>query len=64
MSIHNSLRKAKGGASNRSVYTRWERLQILQSAGRWNSEDDSVFNLPKVKTKKIAKKAKKKAKAE
>lgn len=65
MSVHRSLREARGGSSNRSVYTRWERLQILQANGIWSEDDASVFGLPKVKTKKIRKKAaKKKVKAE
>ena len=64
MSIHSSLRKKKGMTSNRSVYSRWERLNILKEAGIWSEQEQSVFGLPKVKTKIIRKKAKKKVKAE
>ncbi|MDF1660849.1 MAG: small basic protein [Planctomycetota bacterium] len=64
MSIHSSLRQKKGQTSNRSVYSRWERLEMLKEAGRWSAEEQSVFGLPKVRTKIIKKKAKKKAKAE
>ena len=58
MSIHSSLRKASGGSGNRSVYTRWERIEIMKSNGDWE-EGRSATSLPKVKTKKIVRKAKK-----
>lgn len=48
MSIHKSLRVG-GGASggNRSVLTRWERVQKLQEMERW--EEGKVFGLQKVR---------------
>jgi small basic protein (TIGR04137 family) len=60
VSIHASLRKKKGGSPNRSVYTRWERIGLLEKAGTWDNEANSVHGLPKVLTVKVRKKAAKK----
>ncbi len=63
MSIHKSLFIGGALAKQRSVWTRRERLAVLQREGRWE-EGDSVFGLPKVRTKfKIVSKKKKKAQA-
>lgn len=57
MSIHPSLRGADSLVGERSVLTRIERLQKLQATGKFDAETDSVFGLPKVRTKfKVAKK--------
>ncbi|HEX9794779.1 MAG TPA: small basic protein [Planctomycetota bacterium] len=63
MSIHKSL--LVGGAldQERSVLTRRERLQLLQKEGRWSKSSESVFGLPKVRTKfKVLSRKQKKAK--
>ena len=51
MSIHKSL--FIGGALDapRSVLSRRERLETLAKEGRWEEEGNSVFGLPKVRTK-------------
>ncbi|MEC7232702.1 MAG: small basic protein [Planctomycetota bacterium] len=61
MSIHPSLRGVNTLIGERSVFTRKERLLKLIEDGRM-TEDDSVYGLPKVRTRfKIkSKKAKKK----
>ena len=65
MSIHSSLRGVNTLVGQRSVYTRIERLQILEKAGKFDPEQDSVYGLPKVRTKfKVAGVKKKKAEAE
>ncbi|MAF66141.1 MAG: small basic protein [Planctomycetes bacterium] len=57
MSIHPSLRGADSLIGERSVLTRVERLQKLQSSGKFDADSDSVYGLPKVRTKfKVAKK--------
>lgn len=65
MSIHPSLRGVNTLVGERSVFTRKERLLKLIEDGRM-TEDDSVYGLPKVRTKfKIkTKKSKKKKKDE
>ncbi len=50
MSIHSSLRISGALKGSRNVLKRTERLQILQSQARW-TEEESVFGLPKVRTK-------------
>jgi small basic protein (TIGR04137 family) len=50
MSIHKSLKLKNTLARQRSVLSRWERIEKLQEAGRW-TEGDSVLGLPKVRTK-------------
>lgn len=61
MSIHSSLKIAGNLKGSRSVLTRTERLAILKEQARWD-EDQSVYGLPKVRTKfkVMAKKKKKK----
>ena len=65
MSIHKSLKLKNSLARQRSVLTRWERIEKLKDEDRW-SEGDSVMGLPKVRTKfKIrSRKSIKKAEAE
>ncbi len=67
MSIHRSLKLKNTLSRSRNVFRRIERLTILQKDGR-REESDSVFNLPKVRTRfKVLKKKKgadKKAEAE
>lgn len=50
MSIHRSLASKGKLAGSRSVLTRLERLAKLEKDGRWNKEQ-SIFGLPKVRTK-------------
>ncbi len=50
MSIHKSLKLKNTLARERSVLTRWERIEKLKEQERW-SEGDSVMGLPKVRTK-------------
>lgn len=51
MSIHSSLRGASNLVGERSVLTRVERLQKLTKEGKFDEEKDSVYGLPKVRTK-------------
>lgn len=50
MSIHPSLRGANNLVGERSVFTRVERMQKLMRDGKL-TEEDSVYGLPKVRTK-------------
>ena len=50
MSIHKSLFIGGALQKQRSVLTRRERLERLEREGRW-SDSESVFGLPKVRTK-------------
>lgn len=50
MSIHKSLKLKNSLARQRSVLTRWERIEKLREEERW-TEGDSVTGLPKVRTK-------------
>lgn len=50
MSIHPSLRGINSLVGERSVFTRKERLLKLMEDGRV-AENDSVYGLPKVRTK-------------
>ncbi len=50
MSIHKSLKLKNTLARQRSVLTRWERIEKLIDQERW-SEGDPVTGLPKVRTK-------------
>lgn len=62
MSIHSSLRGADSLVGERSVLTRVERIQQLITEEKFDESANSVFGLPKVRTKfKIS--AGKKAKA-
>ena len=50
MSIHKSLKLKNTLVRQRSVLTRWERIEKLKEQDRWQ-EGDSVIGLPKVRTK-------------
>lgn len=50
MSIHKSLKLKNTLARERSVLTRWERIEKLTDEERW-VDGDSVMGLPKVRTK-------------
>lgn len=67
MSIHRSLKLKNMLSRSRNVFRRIERLVILEKDGR-REEGDSVYNLPKVRTRfktvKRKKGADKKAEAE
>jgi len=65
MSIHASLRTRGKLVRERNVWSRLERLLFLEKEGKWK-EGDSIFGLPKVRTrlKGAAKKKAKKAAAE
>ena len=62
MSIDKSLKRRSGGASNRSVLTRAERIKKLQDLEKW-PDGRSPFGLPKVRVVKIILKKAKKEKA-
>ena len=61
MSIHKSLKSQGKLARARNVYTRAERLEILERERRW-AEGDSVTGFPKTKVVKVKKGGKKKKK--
>ena len=63
MTMDKSLRIRRGLLRSRSVLTRAERLQQLQTAERWK-EGDSPLGLPKVRVFKLSMKKKKKKKEE
>jgi small basic protein (TIGR04137 family) len=50
MSLHRSLKAKDALKRERNVFTRFERMLALQKDKRW-SEGDSVFGLPKVRTR-------------
>ena len=50
MSIHKSLKLKNTMERQRSVLTRWERIEKLTEQDRFR-EGDSVLGLPKVRTK-------------
>ena len=62
MSIDKSLKRRRGGSSNRSVLTRAERIKKLQDLEKW-TDGRSPFGLPKVRVQKIVLKKAKKEKA-
>ncbi len=62
MSIHSSLRGADSLTGERSVLTRVERIAKLKKDGRLG-DDDSIWGLPKVRTKFKVAGAKKKKEA-
>jgi small basic protein (TIGR04137 family) len=62
MSIHKSLKLKNTLMRQRSVLSRWERIEKLKSEDRWQ-EGDSVLGLPKVRTK-FKVRSRKKAKQE
>ncbi len=51
MSIHPSLKGADTLSGERSVLTRVERITKLTQDGKFDEENSSVWNLPKVRTK-------------
>ena len=51
MSIHSSLHGADSLVGERSVLSRLERIEQLQKEDRFDPESDSIFGLPKVRTK-------------
>ena len=51
MSIHKSLNIQGTLNTERSVWTRRERIEKLKEEGRWDEESDSPFGLPKVRTR-------------
>ena len=63
MSIHRSLRGVNTLVGDRSVLSRFERIQKLTKEGRVDAEAGSAYGLPKVRTKfKVVSKRKKKKK--
>lgn len=50
MTIHRSLKLKNALARSRNVFRRIERLEILEKEGR-REGDDSVYGLPKVRTR-------------
>lgn len=63
MAIDKSLKVKAGGAGNRSVMTRVERIEKLREQGSW-TEESTAYGLPKVRVRKLQMKKKKKAKKE
>ena len=63
MSVHKSLVVKSGLVRARNVFSRSERLEKLAEAGKWK-EGDSVYGLPKFKTRAKVRKVKKEKKAE
>lgn len=51
MSIHSSLRGADSLVGERSVLTRIERIQQLIKEEKFEESENSVYGLPKVRTK-------------
>lgn len=51
MSIHRSLRAGNTRAGERSVLTRFERVQKMIKDGRLDPKSDTVVGLPKMRTK-------------
>jgi small basic protein (TIGR04137 family) len=63
MSVDKSLRLQSGLQRQRSVLSRAERLAQLREAGKWKL-GDSIFGLPKVRVRRVKRKAKAVAKPE
>lgn len=58
MTVHRSLKLKNMLSRSRNVFRRIERLEILQKQGK-RTEEDSVYGLPKVRTRfKVAAKKK------
>ena len=64
MSVHKSLRTGGALVKHRNVLSRAERIKVLEEAGNWREERNSVLGLRKVKNIKIAAKKKAAAKKE
>lgn len=62
MSVHKSLVVKSGLVRARNVFTRAERIEILTTTAKW-AEGDSIYGLPKVRTRLKTKKVKKEKKA-
>ncbi len=62
MTIDKSLKVKMGVSRSRNVLTRVERIEKLQAMDKWN-ENESPFDLPKVRVYKVVLKKKKKAAA-
>ncbi len=60
MSIHSSFHSGNASGKHRNVLSRLERLEKLEAAGRWDSNEQGLFGLPKVRSIKVAMKKKKK----
>ena len=65
MSIDRSLKVRSGALKERNVWTRAERLEVLERQQKWQ-EGEGVLGLPKVRTrfKQASRKKKKKKDAE
>jgi len=57
MSVHRSLKVKSGMLRARNVWTRLERVEALKKAGK-AKDGDSVYGLPKVRTRFKQKKVK------
>lgn len=64
MSQHPSLRLSSAGKKHRNVLKRHERIEKLKSQSKWNSEANSPYGLPKVKSQKLKAKSSKAEKEE
>jgi small basic protein (TIGR04137 family) len=64
MSLHSSLKRSSSAGKHRNVLKREERLEKLTDEERWDSEGDSIYGLPKVRSIKMRVKKKPKKKAE
>lgn len=57
MTVHSSLKLKSSLQRSRNVFKRVERLEVLEKDGKRKTED-SVYNLPKVRTRLKVKKVK------
>lgn len=57
MSIHQSLKLKAGSSRSRNVWKRVERLENLEKSGK-RAKSDSIYGLPKVRTRMKVKKIK------
>lgn len=48
MSMDRSLKSSGGLVRHRNVLSRVERIAVLEDAGRFSADQDSIFGLPKV----------------
>ncbi len=51
MSIHQSLKLKNQLTRHRNVLTRKERIEAMKKQGRWRADSNSIFGLPKLRTK-------------
>src|SRR5262245_31796444 len=63
MSVHKSLTVNTALSRARNVFSRSERLERMLEGGKWK-EGDSVYGLPKMKTRAKVRKVKKEKKVE